>query len=321
MAGETRDRTVEVRVGIVSFNTAALLDRCLAALPAALDGLVAEVVVIDNDSHDESIAVAERHEGVDVCRNPVNAGYARAMNDALTGSDAPVLIALNPDTEPLPGSLRALVDRLHAHPRTGLVVPRLLNADGTLQPSVHRFPSVSLAAVANLVPARGLRGALGRRYWIEGAVDHRSCEPIDWAYGAVHVLRRDAAGVRPYDERSFMYAEDLDLCWRLQREGWTVELAGDIAVPHIGNAAGSKHWGAERETRVWTATYDWCARALGPSRTRVYAALNAGGALTRGLAQQVRGRVRRDPAARARGRQLRAMARIHARGMTRPRSS
>lgn len=299
MAGETRDRAVDVRVGIVSFNTASLLDRCLAALPAALEDLRYEVVVVDNDSEDDSAAVAERHAGVTVRRNATNAGYAMAMNDALEGTDAPVLLALNPDTEPPPGSLRALVERLHAHPRTGLVVPRLLNADGTLQPSVHRFPSVSLAAVANLVPARRRRGALGRRYWIEGVADHRGCEPIDWAYGAVHVLRAAAAGARPYNERWFMYVEDLDLCWRLHREGWVVELAGDIAVPHIGNAAGSQHWGSGREARVWTATYDWCARELGPISTRLYASLNAAGAFVRGH---------------------RAAARLHGRGMISPRA-
>ena len=298
-AGEAGDRTVDVRVGIVSFNTASLLDRCLAALPASLDGLRAEVVVVDNDSDDDSVGVAEKHAEVDVRRNPTNAGYAVAMNDALSDSAAPVLIALNPDTEPPPGALRALVDRLHAHPRTGLVVPRLLNADGTLQPSVHRFPSIRLAAVANLAPARLLRGALGQRYWIEGTADHRSSGPIDWAFGAVHVIRAAAVGARPYNERWFMYVEDLDLCWRLQRDGWTVELAGDIAVPHIGNAAGRQHWGSGREARVWTATYDWCARELGPLSTRAYAALNSFGAAIRGH---------------------KAIARIHAHGMVSPRA-
>ena len=299
MAGDTGDRAVDVRVGIVSFNTAPLLDRCLAALPASLARLRAEVVVVDNDSHDDSVAVAQRYDDIEVRRNAANAGYAVAMNDALSRTQAPVLIALNPDTEPPPGALRALVDRLQAHPRTGLVVPRLLNADGTLQPSVHRFPSVTLAAVANLVPARRLRGPLGRRYWIEGATDHRSCGPIDWAFGAVHVLRSAAVAARPYDERWFMYVEDLDLCWRLRRDGWEVELAGDIAVPHIGNAAGSQHWGSGREDRVWAATYDWCARELGPITARAYAALNAFGAFAR---------------------RRRSIARIHARGMVSPRA-
>lgn len=316
MAGETAD----VRVGIVSFNTADLLDRCLTALPAALGDLRAEIVVVDNDSRDDSVAVARRHTHVDVRHNSHNAGYAVAVNDALAGTNAPVLIALNPDTEPPPQSLRMLVERLHAHPRTGLVVPRLLNADGTLQPSVHRFPSLALAATANLVPGRALRGSLGRRMWIEGAADHRTSQPVDWAFGAVHVMRAAATGPRPYDERWFMYVEDLDLCWRLHRDGWLVELAGDVAVPHVGNAAGAQHWGAARDLQVWAATYDWCADALGPTRTRAYAALNTTGAAVKGLAQRALGRIRHDPQLAAASARLLQTAGVHVRGLVRPRA-
>src|SRR5690606_3049727 len=99
----------------------------------------------DNDSGDDSAEVAGRVAGVEVIRNTDNVGYARGMNQALAGSDAPVLIALNPDTEPAPGSLEALIDHLLAHPRVGLVVPRLTHLDGRLQHSVYRFPSVPLA--------------------------------------------------------------------------------------------------------------------------------------------------------------------------------
>lgn len=316
MAGDTSD----VRVGIVSFNTAELLDRCLQALPDALAGLRAEVVVVDNASTDESASVAKRHAFVEVRRNLTNTGYAAAMNDALVGTAAPVLIALNPDTEPPPASLRSLIERLHAHDRTGLVVPRLLNADGSLQPSVHRFPSIALAATANLVPARALQSSLGRRFWIEGTVDHRASQPIDWAFGAVHVLRAAATRSRPYNERWFMYAEDLDLCWRLRHDGWTVELAGDIAVPHIGNAAGSQHWGSAREARVWAATYDWYADAMGPARARMYAALNAAGAYGKGFTHRLRGRLHHDPSARAAGHRLQAAAKVHLHGVASPRA-
>src|SRR3546814_4920842 len=124
----------DVRVGIVSWNTAERLDRCLAALPAALCELEAEVVVVDNDSDDESAAVAERR-GVKVVHNADNEGYARSMNAALADTDAPVLIALNPDTEAPPGSLAALVARLRGEPGAGVVVPRRVHGDGQLQQS------------------------------------------------------------------------------------------------------------------------------------------------------------------------------------------
>src|SRR4051812_48180456 len=117
----------DVRIGIVAWNTAALLDRCLRAIPAAVAPLEAEVVVVDNASDDETASVVRAYPGVVFVRNDENLGYARAMNQALADTDAPVLIALNPDTEPPPSSLARLVAVLHDDPHVALVAPRLVN--------------------------------------------------------------------------------------------------------------------------------------------------------------------------------------------------
>jgi len=268
-----------VRVGIVSWNTAELLDRCLAALPAALGGRDAEVVVVDNASADGSAEVVRSHAGVRLIGNPDNRGYARAMNQALTHAPggAGTLIALNPDTEPPAGSLDSLVGFLDHRPDVGLVVPRLLNADGTEQHSVHRFPSVALEAV-RLAPARLRRGPLGRRWWLERHSDHRVVADVDWAIGAVHVIRTEALGGQaPYDERWFMYTEDMDLCWRVRRRGWRVVLDGEVAVPHLHNAAGAQAWGAQRAARFAATNYDWYRRVHGEAAARRWGATKAAG--------------------------------------------
>lgn len=286
-----------VRVGIVSWNTAELLDRCLSALPAALADadtgarpLVAEVHVVDNASADASAQLARSH-GAQVRVNPTNVGYATAMNQALADTDAAVLIALNPDTEPSPGSLATLVRRLLGAPGVGLVVPRLHHPDGSPQHSVYRFPSVGVAAAASLVPPRWQRGSLGRRLWLEGAADHDTSADIDWAIGAVHVIRAEAlAGRAPYSQRWFMYVEDLELCWWLHRHGWRIRLEADVGVLHVGNAAGAQAWGDDRTRRWLAATYDWYELSHGaPARRRLaainflgascHAAINAAGAL------------------------------------------
>ena len=265
---------VQVRVGIVSWNTEDLLDRCLDALPAALDGLSAEVVVVDNASHDESADRAESHGFVEVVRNDRNVGYARAMNQALAGTSAPVLVALNPDTEPPPGSLRRLVERLQ-ETEAGIVVPVLRHPDRRLQHSVHRFPSRRLAAVVAL-PARAHRGRLGRRFWLEGAADHDRSGPVDWAIGAVHVIRRSALddAQRPYSERWFMYVEDLELCHRLAGAGHPTWLDASVGITHVGNAAGAQAWGDERDRRWWWATYDFVHLTRGESVLRQLAGLH-----------------------------------------------
>lgn len=306
----------DVRVGIVSWNTADLLDQCLAALPAAVGDLRAEVAVVDNASDDDSAAVAERHDGVRVVRNAANVGYARAMNQALAGTEAPVLIALNPDTVPPPGSLAALVARLAAEPQAGVVVPRLVHADGQLQHSAYRFPSVPLAAVVCFVPAPLQRGDLGRRWWLEGAAPHDRSQPVDWAIGAVHVIRRAALeGEAPYSERWFMYAEDVELCWRLDDRGWQTVLAADVAVPHVGNASGAQAWGSGRDRRWWAASYDLYAQRRGTWACRRWATVNSLGVLVHlavtGVGSLLPGRHRATR--RATNRALRTVLPVHLR--------
>lgn len=267
-----------VRVGIVSWNVAHLLDACLASLPAALGSLPNEVVVVDNASADGSAEVAATHPDVRVIRNRANLGYARAVNQALAGTAAPVLVALNPDTELPPGSLATLVERLTAQPDVALVVPRLADRDGVLQHSVHRFPSVGLTLVACLFPPSWRSHPWARRWWLEGASPHDRSVDIDWAVGAVHVLRAEAviAG-GPYSQRWFMYVEDLDLCWRLSRQGWRRRLEADVEITHIGNASGAQAWGSQRTARWMAASYDWYRLAHGPRAARAWGMANTAG--------------------------------------------
>jgi GT2 family glycosyltransferase len=253
------------------------------------------VVVVDNASPDDSVAVARAHAWVRVVVNEANDGYARAMNVALAGTTADVLVALNPDTEPAPGSLATLVRAVASDPTVGLAVPRLRNPDGTLQPSVHRFPSVRVALAMGFLPppARTAGEArLGRRFWLEDAAPHDRREPVDWAVGAVHAIRRSALPDpdHAYDERWFMYAEDMDLCWRLRRHGWQVLLVPEAEVVHIANAAGAVVWGDDRDRRWLDATYDWYRRARGPFRSRAFAAANLAGLAAKWLVFRASGR-------------------------------
>jgi N-acetylglucosaminyl-diphospho-decaprenol L-rhamnosyltransferase len=304
----------EVRVGIVSWNSEADLHRCLAALPAALGRLAAEVVVVDNASSDASAAVAEA-AGAEVLRNPRNVGYAAGMNRALAGTAAPVLVALNPDTEPPPCSLERLVATLRARPDAAIVVPRLVEVDGRPQHSAYRLPSpwVSVVAAVSVAPLR--RSPLGRRLLLEGAGPHRG-GPVPWAIGAVHVLRAAAlAGAPPYAERAFMYAEDLELCWRLGEQGWVTWLDDDVEVPHVGNASGALAWGEDRGLRYWAATYDVVAARRGAGAARrlgAGAAVAATVAATRAASRSVLGGAAARPARRAAAHRYWREARLHA---------
>jgi GT2 family glycosyltransferase len=276
---------IKARIGIVSWNTAGPLDECLASLDLATAGMDAEVVVVDNASSDDSVVVCRRR-GIAVIRNETNEGYARAMNVALSAGaqpqDVDVLIALNPDTVCPPRSLTILAQQLLAEADVGLVAPRLGNLDGTTQHSVYRFPSVAVSIAAAFLPMRMLNSRIGRQMWLEGSKPpDQPCE-IDWAIGAVHVMRPSAlAGSSPYSERWFMYVEDLDLCWQMAQGGWRRVLHPEVDVVHIGNAAGAQAWGSDRIKRWLRATYDWYRLRKGAFAARRWAAANTVGVLFR----------------------------------------
>jgi N-acetylglucosaminyl-diphospho-decaprenol L-rhamnosyltransferase len=257
--------TVDVRIGIVSWNTAGLLDRALSSIGEALGALSAEVVVVDNASDDSSVEVARRHRGVEVVVNERNLGYAQAMNRALAGTEARTLIALNPDTEPPPGSLEKLARTLDDHPGVGLVAPVLVGSDGSPQLSVGRYPGLFQAVENGFVPPRWRRGGVLRHTSSLWPLRRR------WVIGAVHCIRREALATEDvYSTRWFMYVEDIELCWRLEKRGWRNFVRGDVVVLHHGNAAGVQKWGegVPLELQSLPNIYEWLRTDRSPTQAR-----------------------------------------------------
>jgi GT2 family glycosyltransferase len=156
-----------------------------------------------------------------------------------------------------------------------------VDEQGRAQPSAHRFPGPFVPVVAALSPRAVRRSRLGRHLLLDGSGPHRGGR-VDWAIGAVHLIRADALDREaPYSERSFMYAEDLDVCWRLTQRGAPTILADDVTILHVGNVAGAQAWGDDRSVRFWIATYDVIAQRRSRAAARAVA---AGGALAAALA-------------------------------------
>jgi len=311
MDGNDNDRAADVRVGIVSWNTADLLDRALASLPDALGGLSAEVVVVDNASSDTSVEVARRHRGVTVVANESNVGYALAMNAALEGSPARALIALNPDTEAPPSSLEKLVRTLDENPRAGMVSPTLVGSDGVPQRSVYPFPGVLQALETGFVPRKWRRDANAS----VGSSVRRLHQR--WTVGAVHCIRKAALeGQPPYSTRWFMYAEDLELCWRLEKHGWHNLLREDVTVVHLGNASATQRWGegAGLELKSLPNIYEWLWSDRSAFQARAAALFNFLGVGTKWCALEAAAAARRGASAdrwRTRATELGQLADFH----------
>jgi GT2 family glycosyltransferase len=271
-----------VTVAVVSWNTRDLLVRCLRSLEAEAVSGRARVVVVDNGSSDGSADAARRAAPwAEILRAEGNLGFGPAVNLAARRSDTGWLAIANADVAPEPGALDALVRCGDRDRGIGAVAPRLILPDGRTQHSVGPLPTVPAAAAFALGLARLIPG-LGDRLCLEGYWDPERGRDVPWAAGAFLLLRRDAFdAVGGFDERQWMYAEDVDVCWRLHDGGWTTRYEPAARVAHANGAATAGAFGPQRTARFMRATYVVIARRRGVAAAWATAAINVAGTAAR----------------------------------------
>jgi len=224
----------EVSIAIVSYNTRDLLRRCLATIGCGTTRPY-EVIVVDNASADGSAAmVSEEFPSVRLLENRENAGYSRAVNQAIRSAAGTYVLVLNPDIEVLPGSIDALARHLDEHPDTGIAGGKLLNPDGTLQYSCRTFYTLSTllhrrTPIGKLFPDSRVEREHLMMDW-----DHETVREVDWMLGACLMVRSEAIrDVGLMDERFFMYFEDVDWCYRMKQHGWRVMYVPEARMKHV----------------------------------------------------------------------------------------
>jgi GT2 family glycosyltransferase len=213
--------------------------------------------------------------------SPTNLGYGPAVNLVGRRTRTAWIAAANADVAVEPGALGALIAAGGLDPAAGALAPRLLTPAGTTQHSVHAFPTPATTLVFNLGLWRALPGA-GERLCLHGRWDPERPRRVDWAHGALLLVRRAAwEAVGGFDDDQWLYAEDLDICWRLARAGWSTRYEPAAVVHHAVSAATARAWGDDRDVRAQACAYAWMARRLGPARARLVAGLNVAGVLAR----------------------------------------
>jgi GT2 family glycosyltransferase len=234
--GDKTQPTKRLAIVAVTYNSADVLVGLLDSLEAGLEGVPAyEVIIVDNNSRDDSVALAHAHAiGAKVISTGRNAGYAAGINAAAATIDpASDLLVLNPDIRLLPGAVLPLLTRLR-HPGVGVAVPRMLEEDGSLAYSVRREPSVTTAWAEAL-----LGGKVSARFGMSEIVGpshvYERGGKIDWATGAAVAVSAEArALVGDWDETFFLYSEEVDFQRRVREAGLSVEfVAGSYAI-HFG---------------------------------------------------------------------------------------
>lgn len=239
---------VDLSVIIVNWNVRDLLRRCLCSLLVARCSQATgpqppatsiEVIVVDNGSTDGSPQmVREAFPQVRLIANAENRGFPAANNQGIEVAQGRYFLLLNPDTEVVGDALATMVAFADAHPDVGVVGPRLLNPDGSVQSSRRRFPTLATAFFESTwLQPRAPRRLLTRYYVLDRPDDE--IQDVDWVTGAALMARREAVEqVGLLDEGFFMYSEELDWCRRFRQAGWrVVYLPAARIVHHVGKSS------------------------------------------------------------------------------------
>jgi glycosyltransferase involved in cell wall biosynthesis/GT2 family glycosyltransferase len=283
----------------VTHNSAEELRALIASLHRHLHG--ARLIVVDCDSRDDTVAVAEASPAVEVIALGENIGFGRAINRGLDEVTEPVAAIVNPDVELIDGSLAVLAREAQRADR--LLAPLVLSGDGRRQDTVHPLPASAPDLVRALIPPAALPGRLS-----VALAPWRSREPrrVGWAVACALVAR--TATLRrlgPFDERIFLYGEDLDLGLRAAASGIETWFWPSARVLHHRAHASTRAFGGEPFELLARGRHEVVARRMGAGRGRLDDAAQTVTFASRAALKRALGR----DAVRER-RQLAALARV-----------
>jgi len=258
----------DVAAVIVDFHAGQALDDCVDSLHA--NG-VTDIVVVENGEEGSTLpSLSGQHVVLVVPK--LNLGYGRGVNRGVAAT--PVrryLLVSNPDVVVHDGAVAALVAFLDEHPNVAIVGPQIVRPDGSVYPSQRVFPNFWLAGLHALLAPLWPTNPFTRRYR-----SPRKDGSVDWVSGAFFLARRDRfEEVGGFDERYFMFAEDMALCWQMRAHGYDVAATPDALVMHIEGVSRARasremliahHRGAMRFE--WQTASGW-RRLLAPVATLV----------------------------------------------------
>lgn len=223
---------MKLSIIIVSYNTEQALRECLASIFEHVHVGAFQVIVVDNASSDGSVAmVREQFPRATLVTCETNRGFASACNLGLAQARGEFVLFLNSDTVVTEGGLDMLVRTLEDHPDVGVVGPRILNEDGSVQQSFGDHMSFTSEFLQKCVNAGYRQGRGPLRSYVQNKTSEESYP--DWVSGACLLTRRAILEeVGAFDERFFMYAEDVDLCTRIREAGYRVLFTPDAEITH-----------------------------------------------------------------------------------------
>lgn len=225
---------MDLSIVILNYKSRGLVKQCVKTIGLVAPRLRYEIIVVDNASNDgtgEMLAAAFPH--VKFIASPSNAGYAAGNNLGIAASCGRYVLVLNPDITVRPGAIDAMVEHMDANRDIGVLGPKLLHPDGSLDESCFRFPTPAIPVYRRTPLGRTAAGRAALEHYVMADFDRNATRDVDWLLGAALLVRRDAlAKVGLLDERFFLYLEDTDWCRRFREHGWRVTYFTGATMVH-----------------------------------------------------------------------------------------
>ena len=224
----------DLSITICSWNTVDDLRACLASLEAIRHEASFEVIVVDNNSEDGSpIMVEKEFQWVHLEKMTQNLGFVGGQNYAAENRRGRHVLPLNSDTIVHPGAIRGLFEYLESHPEVGVVAPKLLNPDGSLQFSCRRFPNPLAALFRNTLLGRLFPNNRFTKDYLMQDWSHDGPREVDWVSGAAFLARDTVVEqIGLFDPNYVMFCEDVDFCFQTWHVGKKVIYLPEFQITH-----------------------------------------------------------------------------------------
>ncbi|HMQ78362.1 MAG TPA: glycosyltransferase family 2 protein [Ignavibacteria bacterium] len=242
----------DISVIIVTWNSRDEIVNCVSSVISALQGFDSELIIIDNNSQDDSFAMVNKIDfpKLNAVQNSENLGYTKAINQGIKLSKGKYVLLLNPDTALNDSSIKVMYDFLEANPGYGACAPLMKNPDGSVQYSVRNFPTYwrmfcEFSLLAYIFPKTRLFGSWKAKY-----MDYSLEQDIEQPMAAAFMVRSELlAEIDNMDERFRMFFNDVDLCKKIYDAGFKIKLLPSSVVTHEHGASIKKD--RANMIRVW----------------------------------------------------------------------
>ncbi len=226
---------MKLSILIVNWNTRELVLRCIDSIQKNAPNFDFEIIVVDNNSADGSFEALQKTYGtsprIKIFKSTANLGFAKGNNLAYKNSSGDYILMLNPDTEVRPQALQTLANYLKAHADVGIVGPKIVNPDGSVQPSVRRFPGIW----SSVLVFSGLHRFLRPKKYLMADFDYEEIQEVEQVMGAALLTKRDIIEKLGFlDEKFWLWYEEVDFCRRVKNAGYRVIFYPGAVVMHKG---------------------------------------------------------------------------------------